>query len=161
MAESKLKPQAVDAQLIPAAAQTTTAKARAYRSSNFTLPNVTETVIPFNAVNYDPGSNFNTGNGRFTAPVSGWYMVHSAIRNDGMATGKRMDMGLLINGSETSFWLSVPSGSGAESGINGGDIKYMSAGDYLETKASQDKGTSVILYGGSSVIYTAIHLISI
>lgn len=161
MAESKLKPQAVDAQLIPAAAQTTTAKARAYRNASQSIPTGVETVVLFNTENYDPGNNFNTSNGRFTCPVTGWYLIKGSVQNDGLLSGKRMDFGFLGNGSERTYFKGIPSGLSAESGLSGSDIIFQSAGDYLELKTNHNNGSSVLALGGTSITFMAVHLISI
>lgn len=161
MAESKLKPQAVDAQLIPAAAQTTTAKARAYRNASQSIPSGAETVVLLNTENYDPGNNFNTANGRFTCPVTGWYLVIGSVQNDGLLSGKRMDFGYLSNGSERTYFKGIPSGLAAESGLAGSDLHFHSAGDFLELKTNHNNGSNVNVLGGTSITFMAVHLISI
>jgi hypothetical protein len=55
-------------------------KMRAYSSTNQTL-GVTNTpvVVVFNSEAFDPNNNYNTANGVYTAPVTGYYWVSSAI----------------------------------------------------------------------------------
>jgi len=53
-------------------------------------------IVWGNAV-YNTGSCYNTSNGRFTAPVSGYYMFCANIRTDGGASGSYMRWGIKKN----------------------------------------------------------------
>lgn len=62
---------------------------KAYRAGNWTIPDNAINVLPFNAENFDIGSNFDTGTGLFTAPQNGYYRLNTR-----------------------TFWTTVPSNAG-------------------------------------------------
>jgi hypothetical protein len=60
----------------------------AFRAYNNTLrSNVTGDgtlyTVPFDAENFDPGSNFDTTTGIFTAPTDGFYQLNATVRLEG------------------------------------------------------------------------------
>ena len=58
---------------------------RGYRSSNQSIPNNTETIVVYNAEEYDIGNNFNTTTGLFTAPVDGIYIFDANVIYDNVS----------------------------------------------------------------------------
>ena len=94
------------------------------------------TAIPFNAVVHNIGSHFNTSTYRFTAPVTGKYlMAVGLIHNEANPTGRIMfylngnadggNMKWGINGSNTA-------GGGSHTATA---IIYMSANDYVDVRS--------------------------
>lgn len=71
----------------------------AYRST--TVNNVTGNganyLIIFDSENYDIGSNYNTGNGLFTAPVAGYYLFGTQIYTAGNTTSTAISSILTIS----------------------------------------------------------------
>ena len=94
------------------------------------------TALPFNTVVYNIGSHFNTSTYRFTAPVTGKYlMAVGLIHNQGNPTGRIM---FYLNGNAD--------GGNMKWGINGSNsagggshtataIIYMSANDYVDVRS--------------------------
>jgi len=98
-----------------------------------TAPN---TALPFNVTVHNIGSHFNTSTYRFTAPITGKYLMAVGTINDqsnpigrimfylnGIADGGNMKWG--INGSSTA-------GGGSNTATS---IIYMSAGDYVDVRS--------------------------
>ena len=92
------------------------------------------THILYNVEIYDAGGNYNTSNGRFTAPVNGYYYLqHQLSMHNGNAG--ILEQKVYINGSERlRNYTDVRTGSGASSGSAHGII-YMTAGDYAQAYA--------------------------
>jgi hypothetical protein len=94
------------------------------------------TALPFNAFHHNIGSHFNNSTYRFTAPVTGKYlMAVGVIHNQGNPIGRIMfylngnadggNMKWGINGSQTS-------GGGSHTATA---IIYMSANDYVDVRS--------------------------
>ena len=79
------------------------------------------------------GSNYNTTNSRYTAPISGWYFVSLSLNcaansdNDGA-------LGLAINGSQSNSGVAVmqAQNGGVYNGRSTSGAVYLAAGDYIE-----------------------------
>ena len=135
-------------------------KARAYRNANYVFADASWAKVTLNAENYDPNSNFDTTNNRYTAPVTGYYQVNGAVRNTAtaFATGA---VAIYVNGStyakgETHFY------SKAEVRHTVSDVVYATAGQYIELYAVFDATSgSNIIVGGATETYMSIHLLSI
>ena len=76
-------------------------------SSNitFTGPSSLGTAVPFNREYVDPTSNFNTGNGLFTAPTAGWYMFDASVYSVGGANFQQA--WFVVNGARANHTDSV------------------------------------------------------
>jgi hypothetical protein len=138
-------------------------KARAYRNASYVFADASWAKVTLNAENYDPNSNFDTTNNRYTAPVTGYYMVVGAVRN--VATAFLISsVAFYVNGSTYSKSQYKDYSSG-HTGILHSDIVYMTAGQYIELWAYFDATSgSNIIQGdttGSQLTYMAVHLLSI
>lgn len=90
------------------------------------------------------GSNFNYGNGRFTAPVAGFYQFHfeTYARNDANNTNGYYHMSFGINGGNAMVGGRTPHGIYAHSTVsnfypNGTHVDlgtYLNAGQYVEVR---------------------------
>jgi hypothetical protein len=98
-----------------------------------------DTVLKFDYVNSNVGSGWNTSTYRYTAPISGRYMIYGQARFDGITSYARVYVS--VNGA-SGWWqpgLHVistqhpPSGGELWSGTVQG-ILPLSAGDYIELK---------------------------
>ncbi len=89
-------------------------------------------VIPYNSESYDIGSNFNTSNYRFVAPVAGYYFFEAfTLMKNSIGGDHRMQIrknGARIHGSEriyhkpASTWWT----------LNCNTFVYLAANDYVE-----------------------------
>ena len=135
----------------------------AYRTSTYSLGTSAIEMV-YNNERIDVGSNYNTSNGRFTAPVTGLYEFAYASIAHNNNTVYRYD--LRINGSrpyspmrlelridQRGNWDSS-SNANAEYGTNGEYVCYvnMTAGQYASVYASADSSTTC--YGDSNYGYT-------
>lgn len=62
--------------------------------------------IPFDAIDFDPDSNFNTGNHEYTVPTNGTYRITAVAQNDG--SQNRLRLSLRVNGIEEALTFNDP-----------------------------------------------------
>ena len=129
----------------------------AYRTSNY-ASGTSASVLVFNEEKIDVGGNYDTSNGRFTAPVTGLYEFAYASIASNVATVYRYD--IRINGSIPYGGLRQElridqSNNSAQYGTNGEFCCYlnMTAGQYAQVYVHSDSAVSSV-YGDSSYGYT-------
>ena len=115
--------------------------------------------VTFEHEAFDIGSNYDTSNSRFVAPVSGVYFFQSILRFVGDANtldyGKVM---LFINGSINSdlFQFNVRADYMNNSHINGSCLVQLNANDYAEINVEMS-GTNPVIHahsGGARTYFT-------
>jgi len=92
-------------------------------------------AIPLNTEEFDIGSNFNTSNGRFTAPVAGTYQFNAIVAIGATATSVTyISAEIRKNGSRYvgSGWNSKANTTSAYANAAASFTIYLSAGDYVE-----------------------------
>ena len=115
--------------------------------------------VPFEHETFDIGSNYDTSNSRFVAPVSGVYFFQSILRfvgdNNTLDYGKLM---LFINGSINSdlFQFNVRADYMNNSHINGSCLVQLNANDYAEINVEMSGNNPVIHAhsGGARTYFT-------
>ena len=137
----------------------------AYRSAaGPTVPAATWTTIVLDAEEFDTNSDFNTANGRFTAPLDGYYQidVQVALASTGFTSGANAIGAIYKNGSSIIQSAStVGSGSAtAQPRFNMSRLFKLTAGDYLEIKAYISEGGRTIS-NGINANYMSGHLVSL
>ena len=112
---------------------------------------------------YDSGSDFNTSNGRFTAPVDGKYHIHGSLYCSKLGTNANDYMHFLVyvNGQQINEMYTM-GGHGAgyahDFSLNISSILYLEASDYVEWKIYFAGGTNMRIYGDHLCI--GAHLLS-
>ena len=131
----------------------------AYRTTNYNST-TSATVLVFNEEKIDVGGNYDTSNGRFTAPVTGLYEFAYASIAKSTPTVYRYD--IRINGSIPYSGLrqelrldQTDNSTNNEYGTNGEFCCYlnMTAGQYAQVYVLSDSAVSSV-YGDSSYGYT-------
>ena len=115
--------------------------------------------VTFEHETFDIGSNYDTSNSRFVAPVSGVYFFQSILRfvgdNNTLDYGKVM---LFINGSINSdlFQYNVRTDYMQNSHINGSCLVQLTANDYAEINVEMSGNNPVIHAhsGGARTYFT-------
>jgi hypothetical protein len=114
---------------------------RAGRSSSYN-PGA-NTPIVFNSITgygFNTGGNYNTGNGRFTAPIAGKYIFSTCIIWETVSSGQNMDdaFTIKVNGLAGSYswrraaYVAGTTGIGGYYTDFGTFVFSLSAGDYVE-----------------------------
>ncbi len=100
---------------------------------------------------YDTQGNFNTGNGRFTAPVAGKYHLHGSLycAKTGSSLSDYMHFNLFLNGSNVNQTYTM--GGHQEDNQHDFDLKqstilYLEEGDFVEWRLYSTT-TNMRIYG--------------
>jgi len=139
-------------------------KARAYLGTlQENLGNDAATKVLLDTENYDIGSDFDTGNNRFVAPVTGYYLVAASVRylNTSVVADKRYHIMIYVNQAEYSVSVSQSSYTDWISATLS-DIVPVTAGQYIELYARQASGGATVdVNNGTTQTFMAVHLISV
>lgn len=127
-----------------------TCKFSVYRTSSFTTGSNAFGLVTFDTSEFDTGFNYNTGNGRFTAPVAGYYQVNFGVGF--AASSGYLVLGLFKNGTEfkRGFELNVAVTTDTE--LTGNNFVYLAAADYL-TVAIQAPGANTGATGAARTYF--------
>ena len=115
--------------------------------SNADLQNYTSgQVIVFNLTRYNTSGNYNTSNGRFTAPVAGKYLFAVNVYT---YTSFAVSITLTINGSQYVPSDVVPlifkPSEGVSSNLSFTILLNLSANDYVELRARTDQAARIYM----------------
>lgn len=113
----------------------TITKFSAYRSAGFTASS-SDVKIPFEVEEFDIGSNFDTTNNRFIAPVDGYYQFNAAVTASAANNGGTLGINLRKNNTLAKAGsrienIYVPSGTREPVSVVSA-LLYLTAGDYVE-----------------------------
>ena len=110
--------------------------------------------VLYDTKDYDPGSNFNTGTGLFTAPVTGLYQVSGMMRIDGILVANNPCQ-ILSRGSQ-----SIPGGVNINYGnwfaLVSGGLVFIPFNFYCFANATETIGIQLISSNGTKVVGVGI-----
>jgi hypothetical protein len=123
----------------------------AYRSSDVSITNSTNTILIFDTEDYDTNSAYNTSDGKFTVPTGegGKYFLYSVFRTDSSNSMTRCNIHFYKNGSTTISQFNNNQRSGGEASSSCSFVGTLSAGDYVQVRAFQNSGATENIMGGS------------
>jgi hypothetical protein len=116
-----------------------------YRNAAWTTPNNTIGLVTFDAVTFDTGSNYSTSTGKFTVPISGFYLFEVFINFASPVVFAHAD--IYVNGALAKQG-SAPNTSTYGANVN--CLLQLSANDYVQVYVA----TSAAVTGGVSTILT-------
>lgn len=138
--------------------------ARATHTTGQTIPNNTATVINFETKTFDSLTLITTGAAwKFTAPIAGYYNINAAIMytsTTAWAAGEAGDLVLYVNGSAYATldyhnnWVSA--GTLIFMQLSGSDVVYLTAGQYLDLRTTQQSGAALALIAVGQFNYISI-----
>jgi hypothetical protein len=122
------------------------------------VPDLTQTVINWNAEDYDNASMHDnvTNNGRLTAPVAGVYAIKCHLAFAASATGFR-DMRFRLNGTTEFAWTAVGPPSGGNAVLALATDYSLAAGDYVEVRAYHNIGAANNVGGAGALAAFSMH----
>lgn len=127
----------------------------AYRSTDQTISNNTDTAVTWNAEVLDNAAAHSTSinTSRFSAPVDGWYRLTGRLYFASNATGMRGAFPL-FNGAGTKLSYGYWNGNiyGFEASMDVIAVKQMTAGQYIEISVYQNSGGNLALKGSATAI---------
>lgn len=146
---------------LPSARLPTITHVRAKRTTAFTVPDSTETVIAFNAKDYDTLTELDvaTNVGRFTAIAAGYYKVNAAVQltSADWTAGNLVRMAVSKNGTALIFEDKyVQASATIPMPAKVSTTLLLAAGDYVEVTLYHDKGTDGVLPADSRFHYVTI-----
>jgi len=118
--------------------------ARAYRNASLSLTANSWNKIPLDTDSFDPGGYFDLANGRYVAPVTGYYQVNGNAQASGSGTW----VGLYKNGSPIPSYGDL-AGSATSSVSVISDIISLTAGDLLELWVNPASASSLAVGNGA------------
>ena len=102
---------------------------KAYTTSNVSLISSSYVVVPFAATDFDIGGNFNTSIYRFTAPVSGKYLITFSLRFQGVTS---YAYGYIRNNAVDKFYWHTEQTVGGSERKAWSTILELSVADYVD-----------------------------
>lgn len=132
------------------------------RNTSSTVAATTPTKIHLDTIDYDPNNNFdNVTNFRYTAPVTGYYLVTVEVVFYSVGSGANFGAFLYKNGAAIDAG-GTSSGAISSPTVTIASIYALTAGDYLEVFADSSTGTAAT-FGNSTNAYSslAVHFLSI
>ncbi len=119
---------------------------RAYLSGAQSINSGAPRKVLLDAESYDLGSDFDTGNSRFVAPNTGYYLVSATVGISNIdAAGNILDVYIYVNGSAYKKVRGIAgsaSGSGNDPLVSVTDVVPATAGQYIELYAEHDSATA-------------------
>lgn len=115
---------------------------KAYRSSALSI-NGGPSKVSLDAEVFDIGSNFDTTNGRFVAPVTGYYQVNACINTQNIGDVNFVSPSIRVNGNEIATTRIQGASAGGDPGISVSDVVFVTAGQYIELYCTTAVSTSI------------------
>lgn len=139
----------------------TTVRARAYQNSpqQTNLSSGVWTVINFDSETYDVGSNFASN--KFTAPVTGYYLVCATVNFTGVVANKSIAIAIRESGSNFKCYQWTHSDNTGTLGINISDIVYLQATQYVEIVCQPSGDSTMDVVNTDYATNISVHLLSI
>lgn len=135
--------------------------ARAYLTNTLgTTVSATPTEVVLDAETYDVGANFNTGTGRFIAPVNGYYQVNGQVSYTSIVTAHYYATMIYVDAAAVAQnYNTYVTAAGNVISALASDVVYIAAGSYVRLIYAHSAATTVDILGGSAATYMSIALI--
>ena len=117
-------------------------------SSNQNIPNVTDTIVNFDTVLFDPNSWWDNSNKRFIPTVAGYYFVSAQARWNTAVDFDIADFAIYKNGSQ--YQASSLRNERYETMMVNTVMYINGSGDYFDARVYQDNGADYAIRGQPS-----------
>ena len=116
---------------------------RAYLNAAQSISSGALRKVNLDAENYDLGSNYDTTNYRFTAPVTGYYQVNATVGISNLdAAGDVLVVAIYVNGADYSESRTYAGAANNDPQSSISDLVPVTAGQYIELYAQHDSATA-------------------
>lgn len=114
-------------------------------SSNQNIPNVTQTIINYDTVLFDPNSWWDNTNKRWIPTVAGYYCIMASARWNTSTDFDIADFGIYKNGSQ--YQAASLRNERYETHVVTTVVHLNGSGDYVDARMYQDTGTNYSIRG--------------
>ena len=148
-----------DGNAAKATVMSTTAKAMAYLSTEQSVTTSSALIIKLDTTLYDSGSNFDTTNHYFVAPVDGFYLCIGSVTSHSGDAGDRFVVNITVNGTDKLKSEIEVIANDDKHGLQVSGIIQLSANDQV-TLVKYGLNTAATIRGAVAETYLCIHLLS-
>lgn len=140
----------------------TNVKCRVYLgTAQENITDATNTKVLLDTENFDVGSDFDTSNNRFVAPVTGYYLICGSLGFGNVVADEGYQALVYVDETEVAYSL-LSTGSSDNIRIPYSTIEYVESGQYIELYARANVGVNTVdVLAGTQSTFMAIHLLSI
>ncbi len=133
-------------------------KIRIRKSSDQSIPDITNTFLTWETVIFDPFSMYDAGdNTKITIPADGHYMILTSIVWNNSSNGARIVV-ILKNGTTAIGSNTVPSISGFKEEMSAFAMDKFSKDDYLQVRVYHNHGSALSVKLYSNVHFAAFQI---
>jgi hypothetical protein len=141
---------------------TSLAKVFATNTSAQSIPTGTNTTVTGWTTGFDANSNFTASTGLFTAPVTGYYVVHAQLTWGviaGAGAAGRIMAVVFVNGVATNLQGIAPMSNTTQqfNSVQVSGIVSVTAGQTIALDAFQGSGSSVALLSTTGAVWLSIY----
>lgn len=139
-------------------------KVRANRSATQSISHATATVVQYNNEDFDTNDEYDyTTTWRFTASENGYYKIHASVMfaSTSWTAGQTVYLQIAKNGSghKNLFYHNFEDDCTTFKYLQGTDLVYLAATDYIEIKCYQGSGSAVNIY--ANALYNVLNVLRI
>lgn len=133
---------------------------KAYRSAAFNITGAGGVEkIPLDAESFDLGSDWDTTNGRFVTPVTGYYQVNATIRATSVNANGVLVVEIDVDGGAVAFNSSPGTVNLQSMSCSISDIIYATSGQHIELYG--DCSTTEAVATGAANTFMSIYFIGV
>lgn len=136
-----------------------TTVAIAYLSAGQKIPSEASTRVKLDKVIKDPGSNMNTTEGFYVAPVEGYYQVNclATLLGTGVVLNTKVRLSIWVNGVEKARGSGMYAAAAADvASVVAAAIVFCKAGDKVEMLIDQSSGVEVSTGSGEAAVQMSV-----
>ena len=131
---------------------------KAYRSAAFNITGGGG-KIPLDAESFDLGSDWDTSNGRFVTPVTGYYQVNASVRAGAVNANGVLITEVDVNSTSVLYASTAGTVNAQTMSCSISDILYLTAGQFVELYA--DCSTTEAVVATADATFMSIYFIGV
>lgn len=132
---------------------------RAYLSTAQNVANGVAAKVLLDGESFDLGSDYDTANKRFVAPVKGYYQVNASVSITDIADTASLLAYIYVNGVEVANARTYSAQTNGDPQTALSDIVFADAGQFIELYCLHNSGVTEALTTGSTATFMSISLV--